>query len=290
MRATGSFADGRITLDAGGGGVRRHRDGEGVHRACPRRARTRLRPARQRRRRRSARICRRGSACRSSRPTCRWRSTTSRDRARTSAARALLKQSTVEGATLDDGTTAEFKTGRDGVSYGARGSVTGLNVRRVGKALRIAALDKPAYDGTLNGDFDVDRFGAAAAPRRAAGESRVAEMTLDAKGTLTRLDHHGRAAAAAGLRNAPGRRRAEHPGRRPLRGLRPGDARQSQGSRRQRHRHAERERAAGRHHRAGHAGVDRRRRHASRWRSRRSAGWRSTTPASRASTRRRWPT
>ncbi len=57
-------------------------------------------------------------------------------------------------------------------------------MRRVGKALRIAALDKPAYDGTLNGDFDV----AGSVPpqrRRAAGESRVAELTLDAKGTLT---------------------------------------------------------------------------------------------------------
>ena len=94
---------------------------------------------------------------------------------------ALLNQSTVEGATLNAGTTAEFKTGRDGVSYGARGSVTGLNVRRVGNAMRIAALDKPAYDGTLNGDFDVT--GSVPPQRRgAAGESRVAEMTLDANG------------------------------------------------------------------------------------------------------------
>ena len=84
---------------------------------------------------------------------------------------AVLNQSTVEGATLNAGTTAEFKTGRDGVSYGARGSVTGLNVRRVGNAMQIAALDKPAYEGTLNGDFDV--AGSVPPQRRgAAGESR----------------------------------------------------------------------------------------------------------------------
>ena len=97
---------------------------------------------------------------------------------------AVLNQSTVEAGTLNAGTTAEFRTGRDGVSYGARGSVTGLNVRRVGNAMQIAALDKPAYDGTLNGDFDV--AGSVPPQRRgAAGESRVAELTLDAVGTLT---------------------------------------------------------------------------------------------------------
>jgi autotransporter translocation and assembly factor TamB len=93
---------------------------------------------------------------------------------------AVLKQSTVEGATLAAGTTGEFTTGRDGVRYGARGTATGLDVRRVGNALRIAALDKPAYDGTLNGDFDV----AGSVPPQRRGEARAAGLTLDAKGTL----------------------------------------------------------------------------------------------------------
>ena len=93
---------------------------------------------------------------------------------------AVLKESTVEGATLSAGTTAEFSTGRDGVRYGARGTVTGLNVRRAGNALRIAALDKEAYEGTLNGDFDV----AGSVPPKRRGETSGAEMTLDAKGTL----------------------------------------------------------------------------------------------------------
>ena len=93
---------------------------------------------------------------------------------------AVLKESTVEGAVLAAGTTAEFTTGKDGVRYGARGTTTSLNVRRVGNALRIAALDKPAYEGTLNGEFDV--AGSLPPPRR--GATRAADMTLDAKGTL----------------------------------------------------------------------------------------------------------
>jgi autotransporter translocation and assembly factor TamB len=96
---------------------------------------------------------------------------------------ALLKRSTVEGATLSEGTTAEFKTGPDGVTYATRGTVAGLNVPRIGKAMRIAALDKPAYAGTLNGDFDV-KGSVPPAGRGSSGNSRVTAMTLDAAGTL----------------------------------------------------------------------------------------------------------
>jgi hypothetical protein len=67
----------------------------------------------------------------------------------------VLNQSTVEGATIADGTVAEFKTGPDGISYAARGNVEGLDVQRIGNVMGIAALDKPAYTGALNGGFDV---------------------------------------------------------------------------------------------------------------------------------------
>ncbi len=95
---------------------------------------------------------------------------------------ALLNRSTVEGATIGDGTSAEFKTGAAGISYAARGTVAGLNVPRIGRVMKIAALDKPAYDGTLNGDFEVS----GSVPRttgRAAG-SRTSTITVDARGTL----------------------------------------------------------------------------------------------------------
>ena len=96
---------------------------------------------------------------------------------------ARLNASTVEGATLADGTVAEFKTGPDGLTYAARGAVTGLNLPRLGKALNVAALDKPAYDGTVNGEFDV-RGSMPRTPAGAADGSRLASMTLEAKGTL----------------------------------------------------------------------------------------------------------
>ena len=96
---------------------------------------------------------------------------------------ALLNQSTVEGATLASGTAAEFSTGANGMSYSARGSVSGLNLPRVGKAMQIAALDKPAYDGEVNGDFDVRGTVPRTTPG-AAGDARLAAMTIDARGTL----------------------------------------------------------------------------------------------------------
>ena len=102
---------------------------------------------------------------------------------KTIAGTAALNRSVVEGATIADGTAAEFKTDADGISYAVRGAIANLDVQRLGKAMGIAALDKPAYSGTVNGDFDVS--GAMPPARRGAGEdSALAQMTLDASGTL----------------------------------------------------------------------------------------------------------
>jgi autotransporter translocation and assembly factor TamB len=98
------------------------------------------------------------------------------------AGSAVLNRSTVEDATIADGTTANFRTGPDGIAYGARGGVSGLNLPRIGRAMRIAALDKPAYDGEINGEFDVT--GSLPPARAAKEDSRLASMTIDAKGTL----------------------------------------------------------------------------------------------------------
>lgn len=101
------------------------------------------------------------------------------------SATALLNQSSVEGSTFAKGTVAEFNVSPQAVTYSARGSVAELNVQRVGRAMRIAALDKPAYDGRIHGDFDVK----GSVPRRTKTEgarenSTLREMTLDASGTL----------------------------------------------------------------------------------------------------------
>ncbi len=96
---------------------------------------------------------------------------------------AILNRSTVEGATVSDATAGEFTFGADGVSYAARGTIADLNLPRFGRALQISALDKPAYDGRLNGEFDVKGV-VPPAPGKSTGESRTKTITVDATGTL----------------------------------------------------------------------------------------------------------
>ena len=96
---------------------------------------------------------------------------------------ARLNESTVEGATIASGTSGEFAIGPDSITYGAKGTVANLNVQRVGAALRIAALDKPAYDGRVNADFDVKGRMPRTAPASDPG-GRLARMSVDASGTL----------------------------------------------------------------------------------------------------------
>jgi autotransporter translocation and assembly factor TamB len=95
---------------------------------------------------------------------------------------AVLHRSTVEGATLAEGTSADFRTDTHGVEYSARGSASDLDLPRIGRALKIAALDKTAYDGRLNGEFDV--HGTVPPARRGGTTSRVRAITVDARGTL----------------------------------------------------------------------------------------------------------
>ena len=106
---------------------------------------------------------------------------------------ALLNRSVVEGSTLEKGTRAEFSIDARTVSYSARGSVADLNLQRVGRSMNIAALDKPAYESRINGEFDVKgslprttpaaENGSRAKAARAEN-STLAAMTLDASGTL----------------------------------------------------------------------------------------------------------
>jgi translocation and assembly module TamB len=96
---------------------------------------------------------------------------------------ATLNESMVEGATLASGTAGEFTVSEDGITYGARGRVSGLNLPAIGRALRIAALDKPAYDGRVNGDFDVSGAQPPVQSGAVAG-SRLNAMKIDARGVL----------------------------------------------------------------------------------------------------------
>jgi translocation and assembly module TamB len=96
---------------------------------------------------------------------------------------ALLNQSVVEGATVATGTTAEFRTGPDGIGFAATGQIRDVNLPRFGRALEIPALEEPAYDGQINGDFAVTGS-LPPARRMAPGETAMDVMTLEASGTL----------------------------------------------------------------------------------------------------------
>jgi autotransporter translocation and assembly factor TamB len=93
---------------------------------------------------------------------------------RTFTGTARLNQSTIEGATIAQGTVAEFGRRNGTISYAARGDVADLDLQRLGGALEIDALNKPEYEGRIGGSFDV----------RGAG-TKLESLTLDATGTLT---------------------------------------------------------------------------------------------------------
>ena len=103
---------------------------------------------------------------------------------------ARLNESSVEGTTIATGTTAEFALAADTISYAARGSLANLDLDRIGDALKIEALAKPAYDSSITGAFEV----AGKMPRKPAttssnaeapDASALSEMKLDAIGTFT---------------------------------------------------------------------------------------------------------
>jgi autotransporter translocation and assembly factor TamB len=87
---------------------------------------------------------------------------------------ATLNQSQVEGATIAPGTVVEFDNAVTPFAYAAKGSLSGMDVRRLGRALEVEALDDERYAGRVSGDFDM----------RASGTT-LEELTLAASGTLT---------------------------------------------------------------------------------------------------------
>jgi hypothetical protein len=114
----------------------------------------------------------------------------------TTSGSARLNASTVEGARLELGTTAEFRVAPGAISYSARGQVSDLDLQRIGRALDIEALAEPGYASRLHGEFDV----AGSLPRdeRPAGRRAAADapdplstMTLTATGTFRESELFG---------------------------------------------------------------------------------------------------
>ncbi|MBI2220845.1 MAG: translocation/assembly module TamB domain-containing protein [Acidobacteria bacterium] len=90
------------------------------------------------------------------------------------AGNARLDRSSVEGATIEGGTTASVVVPGPGrIEYAAQGGVSGLDVQRLGRGLRIAALSAGRFASDINAGFDV----------KGSGTSLQAS-TLDATGAL----------------------------------------------------------------------------------------------------------
>jgi autotransporter translocation and assembly factor TamB len=92
---------------------------------------------------------------------------------------ATMGESSVASGTIADGTSAEFGivTGPRrplDARYAARGGIRNVNLRAIGEAFNIAALNKPDYDSRINADFDVKGNGTA-----------IDTMTLDGNATIT---------------------------------------------------------------------------------------------------------
>ena len=71
-------------------------------------------------------------------------------------AEATLDESTVEGATVSDGTVGRFARRPGGFTFSATGSVAGLDLRRLGTALEVPTLAQERFAGVVNGSFIVD--------------------------------------------------------------------------------------------------------------------------------------
>jgi len=86
---------------------------------------------------------------------------------------ATMRPSTVEGAAIADATRVSFDVAPRQFSYTAQGAASHLDLPRLGRVLDLPALEKPIYEGRVNGAFDVKGSG-----------TTLATMTLDASGTL----------------------------------------------------------------------------------------------------------
>jgi autotransporter translocation and assembly factor TamB len=87
---------------------------------------------------------------------------------------ARLNESEIEGATIAEGTVAEFSTSNGRVTYAARGGIEDLDLQRLGGALKVSALNQSRYASRIAGTFDV----------RGSGTG-MESLTIDASGSLS---------------------------------------------------------------------------------------------------------
>jgi autotransporter translocation and assembly factor TamB len=100
---------------------------------------------------------------------------------------ATMAESTIAGGTIVSGTAGEFamtsvrgRAGLTSLTYGGRGEVRDMNLRKVGDAFQIVSIAKPEWDSRINSRFDVKGSGTTAAQTR-----------IDASGTATNSEIFG---------------------------------------------------------------------------------------------------
>ena len=86
---------------------------------------------------------------------------------------ATFRPSQLAGARIADGGTAGVTVKGKDIAYRADATVEDLDIQRIGRAFRIAALSEDRYHSVVNGSFVVNGAGTA-----------LDRMTLDARGTL----------------------------------------------------------------------------------------------------------
>ena len=94
-------------------------------------------------------------------------------RGQTFAGDVTMAESTLDGATIAQGTTAQFKVGGGAPSYAAKGQVSNLDLQQIGEGFNIKALAQDRFKSNLNASFDVKGSGGGQYP-----------LTADATGSL----------------------------------------------------------------------------------------------------------
>ena len=104
-------------------------------------------------------------------------------------ARITFDPSVIEGARIGAGSVADVTLGQRLPAYGFSGTVSGLDVPRLGRVLGIPALTDPRWAARLSGDITVRGEG-----------TRLPAVRLDAEGRLRDVEFAGGQAPAVDLR------------------------------------------------------------------------------------------
>ena len=91
-----------------------------------------------------------------------------------------LARSTVEGATIQDGTTLHVATAGATMSYAAAGGVAQLDPQRIGRALHIDNLSEDRFHGQVNASFNINGSGRTIAELAGHADARLQDRRCSA--------------------------------------------------------------------------------------------------------------